>query len=199
MFAGQNSVKSSTPQYDIFLSHNSADKAAVELIGARLRSAGFNPFLDKKWRLIPGELFQPGLAEALDASACVAIFLWQSDSGPWHNQEMQYALNKAVRTRNDYRVIPVVLPSSDPSQIDGFLELRTWVDFRPGLDDAQAFQRLVAGIKGVAPDSAEALLIFERIPAGSRAANLAEADSTRRGVTGHASAGAIRGADVGHG
>jgi TIR domain len=127
------------------------------LLGARLRSAGFNPFLDK-WHLIPGEPFQPGLAEALDASACVAIFLGQSGSGPWHNQEMQYALNRAVRTRNDYRVIPVVLPGSDPSQIDGFLGLRTWVDFRPGLDDELAFRRLVAGIKGVAPDSAEGLL-----------------------------------------
>jgi len=38
--------------FDVFLSHNSADKAAVELIAHRLRKeAGLNPFLDK-WHLI---------------------------------------------------------------------------------------------------------------------------------------------------
>jgi hypothetical protein len=74
MSAKQNCVRSLTAQYDVFLSHNSAGKSAVELIGVRLRNAGFNPFLDK-WHLVPGKSFQPGLAEALDASACVAIFL----------------------------------------------------------------------------------------------------------------------------
>ena len=32
--------------------------------------------------------------------------------------------------------------------ISGFLKQRTWVDFRSGLDNQNAFRRLVAGIKG---------------------------------------------------
>ena len=39
--------------YDVFLSHNSADKAAVEELARRLEDeAGFNPFLDT-WHLVP--------------------------------------------------------------------------------------------------------------------------------------------------
>jgi len=144
-------VTRASPQYDIFLSHNSADKASVEEIGTRLREDGFHPFLDK-WHLVPGKPWQTELAEALDDSASAAVFFGAGGSGAWQTEEMQVALNKAVRTRDDYRVIPVLLPGSDPSQVDGFLELRTWVDFRAGLDDRAAYDRLVAAIKGVAPD-----------------------------------------------
>ena len=108
-------------------------------------------FLDK-WNLVPGGAWQQELADALEQSACAAIFLGPAGQGPWHNEELQVALHRAVRTRNDYRVIPVLLPGAEPSQIDGFLELRTWVDFRPGLDDEVAYRRLVAGIKGEPPD-----------------------------------------------
>ncbi len=41
-------------RYDVFLSHNSADKPAVEEIARRLVAAGLQPFLDK-WHLIPGQ------------------------------------------------------------------------------------------------------------------------------------------------
>src|SRR5262249_34488893 len=63
--------------------------------------------------------------------------------------------NRAIRTRDDYRVIPVLLPGADPAQLGGFLGLRSWVDFRSGLDDEEALRRLIAGIKGVAPDAGD--------------------------------------------
>lgn len=145
-------MSNSTPiAYDVFLSHNSSDKPAVELLGDKLRAAGLRPFLDK-WHLIPGKAWQKELTDALEESACTAIFFGPSGEGAWHNQEMQIALNKAARTRDDYRVIPVLLPESDPSQVDGFLELRTWVDFRPGLNDEVAFKRLLAAVKGEPPE-----------------------------------------------
>ena len=49
-------------QYDVFLSHNSADKPAVERLAQKLRDeAELTPFLDK-WNLISGEPWQ----EAVD-------------------------------------------------------------------------------------------------------------------------------------
>ena len=48
-------------------------------------------------------------------------------------------------------MIPVILPGGDSSLVDNFLELRTWVQFKDGLDDRDAFRRLVAGIKGLSP------------------------------------------------
>jgi len=44
-------------RYDVFLSHNSADKPAVEELARRLVKEGIQPWLDK-WNLIPGEPWQ---------------------------------------------------------------------------------------------------------------------------------------------
>jgi hypothetical protein len=48
-------------------------------------------------------------------------------------------------------VIPVLLPGSDSALVDDFLELRTWVDFRSGMDDELGMHMLIAGIRGRRP------------------------------------------------
>ncbi len=141
-------------QFDIFLSHNGADKPAVEALAQRLLAAGFKPWLDS-WNLIPGDPWQEGLEEALDTCGTCAVFLGPSGVGPWHNEEMRVALDRRAHdpTRS-FRVIPVLLPGANPADsatLPRFLSRMTWVDFRGGLDDAEAFRRLVAGIRGVAP------------------------------------------------
>jgi hypothetical protein len=52
--------------YDVFLSHATADKPAVETLARQLGDAGLKPFLDK-WHLIPGQPWQDGLEKALAA------------------------------------------------------------------------------------------------------------------------------------
>jgi hypothetical protein len=64
-------------KYDVFLSHNSADKPAVSQIALALQNAGLRPFLDI-WHLRRGASFQPGLSMALDESGCCAVFLGPS-------------------------------------------------------------------------------------------------------------------------
>jgi len=150
-------------QYDVFLSHHSADKPAVEVLARRLRKDGIRVFLDK-WHLVPGMAWQRDLEEALAQSTCAAIFFGTAGCGAWHHEEMQLALNRAARSHGDYRVIPVLLPGAEPRQIEGFLELRTWVDFRAGLDDQAAYGRLVAGVQGIAPDAVEEELPDEPRP-----------------------------------
>ena len=137
--------------YQVFLSHSSADKPAVEQLARRLRDeAGLNPFMDA-WHLPAGAPWQPALEKALSESETVAVFFGPSGTGPWQNEELQLALSRAVRHRDDFRVIPVLLPGAHPEQVGGFLGLRMWVDFREGLDSEAAFARLVAGIQGRAP------------------------------------------------
>jgi hypothetical protein len=65
---------------------------------------------------------------------------------------MQVALKRAVREKQEFRLIPVVLPEADADAIPAFLQLRTWVDFRDGINSDIAFKRLVAGIRGQATD-----------------------------------------------
>jgi hypothetical protein len=139
--------------YDVFLSHQSGDKPLVESIAARLVDEQvLRPFLDK-WHLIPGEPLQEALEEALDQSRTCAVFLGSSGLGAWENEEMRAALDERVRNKS-FRVIPVLLPGAEPKDkktLPRFLRRLTWVDFRKGLDDPDAFQCLVAGISGVAP------------------------------------------------
>src|SRR3954451_24372943 len=98
------------PLYDVFLSHSSADKPAVEKLALKLREAGIEPFLDK-WHLIPGDPWQEALEEALDASRTCAVFLGPKGLGAWQNEEMRSALETRVGDRA-FRVIPVLLPGS---------------------------------------------------------------------------------------
>ncbi len=140
-------------RYDVFLSHQSGDKPQVERLAARLEDeAKIKPFLDK-WHLVPGQPWQEELESALDQSATCAVFLGASGLGAWENEEMRSALDDRVRSRN-FRVIPVLLPGANPQlpeTLPRFLRRLTWVDFRAGIEDAEAFQRLVAGIRGTAP------------------------------------------------
>ena len=138
--------------YDVFLSHSSNDETVVEELARRLRGDGLSLFLDK-WDLVPGKPWQEALEKALDDSHTCAVFLGKK-LGPWQKEEMRTALDERVRN-GDFRVIPVLLPGARrPSEknLPRFLRRLTWVDFRGGPGDDDAFHRLVCGIRGTPPD-----------------------------------------------
>lgn len=139
--------------FDVFLAHSSADKAAVEELAYTLVKAGIQPWLDT-WNLIPGEPWQEAMEEALGACQTVAVFLGPSGVGPWENEETRATLEEESARGEVRRVIPVLLPGApDPIErpLPRFLRRLTWVDFRNGLDDADAYHRLLSGIRGEAP------------------------------------------------
>lgn len=131
-------------RFDVFLSHSIADAAEVEKLAHKLRDAGVTLFLDR-WQLVPGEPWQEALEQALSQSAVCAVLIGK-EHGRWQNEEMRSALE-----RKDVRVIPVLLPDSKEEDLPLFLRRRTRIDFRTGLDDGDAFRRLLAGIRGEAP------------------------------------------------
>jgi WD40 repeat protein len=142
-----------SPIYDVFLSHSSADKPAVEEIALKLREAGIEPFLDK-WHLVPGELWQPGLEEGLRNSRACIVFVGSEGIGPLQRQEMLVAIDRGAKDP-DFRVIPVLLPGSrKPTGIPDFLAQRTWVEF-PSVEDENAFRRLLRGIRDEEPQEGE--------------------------------------------
>ena len=132
-----------------------ATNRLVEALAHRLEDeAHLTPWLDK-WHLVPGEPWQEALEQALDASRTCAVFIGPSGLGPWENEEMRSALQTRV-SQTGFRVVPVLLPGATMPErglLPRFLSRLTWVDFRgpDGLHDAEAFHRLVAGIRGVAP------------------------------------------------
>lgn len=142
----------SDKEYDVFLSHHRADKPAVEIIARKLRSEGIKPFLDK-WHLVPGDPWQEALERALNESAACAVFLGSHGLGPWEHEEMRTALNRRTRDPR-FRVIPVILPgmSTPAADLPPFLTCLTWVEFRSGLEDADAFWRLCCGVRSQKPE-----------------------------------------------
>lgn len=137
--------------FDIFLSHNSRDKPAVEEIGRKLRHASLNPWLDKE-QLIPGARWQGQLADGLRASATCGVFIGPAGFGDWAREELDVAQNRAAK-EPDFRLIPILLPGlPEPFDFDSlppFLTARTWVDFRKGQDDPQALAVLIKAIQGL--------------------------------------------------
>jgi hypothetical protein len=135
----------SAHQFDVFLSHNSRDKAQVRELAALLRKRRLRVWLDED-ELVPGEKWQQGLERGLLTSKSVAVCLGQHEMGRWQDPEMQVALNLAVKS--ELRVLPILLPGAErSSEVSAFLELYTWVDLRTGFA-ADGIDRLVWGVTG---------------------------------------------------
>ena len=133
---------------DVFLCHNTADSAQVEDIAKRLEKEQIKFWLDR-FNLIPGERFTEKIEEALDACPSIAIFIGQTGRGPYQNEELQYAIN--VRGQKGTRIIPVLLPGTNPDMITGLLKNFSEVRFRASLEEIEPFRGLVAGIRGIPP------------------------------------------------
>jgi TIR domain len=150
--------------FHVFLSHSSADKPAVEELARRLAKEGVQSWLDI-WHLIPGNPWQPDIEKALAESETCAAFVGPSGFGPWQNEEMRAAIDRRVRdSGRSFRVIPVLLPGAERaerSSLPTFLAATTWVEFRDSLDDADAFHRLVCGIRGVEPGPGPGQAFYE--------------------------------------
>ncbi len=131
-------------RYDVFLSHNSADKdAAVELY-EELEQHGLRPWMAVKDAL-PGRPWLAQLEEILTTIPAVAVLVGASGIGPWEEREMEAAISEFVD--RSASVIPVLLGGAPekpklPLLLKGFV----WVDLRE-----QSLDRLVAGIKAARP------------------------------------------------
>jgi len=141
--------------FDIFLSHNSVDKASVEIIAHKLQTEGLNPWLDR-WCLVPGRPWQQELATILRSCPTIGVFIGQNGLGDWAREELLVAQDRAAKERS-FRLIPILLPGvPDPfdyGKLPPFLAQRTWVDFRRGLDQPQPLLTLINAIKGLPPGS----------------------------------------------
>lgn len=140
--------------YDVFLSHNSEDKPAVEELARKLKTSGLEPWLDK-WNLVPGDPWQEAIERALRECRSCAVFFGPGGVSPWHHEELRSAIARRVESPDQsFRVVPVLLPGAGPvdrQALPTFLARATWVEFRSSLDEPDALHRLECGIRGVAP------------------------------------------------
>ena len=136
-----------------FLSHNSRDKPAVEVIKGLLER-GERPipcWFDKDDLRSTGTWISQ-LEKAIKSCEAAVFFLGPNGLGPVHDEEKALLLQRAMYDKS-FRLVSVLLPGTQQSDVEGFIKAHMWADFRKGLDDAAALQRLRAFILGEAPKS----------------------------------------------
>ena len=134
-------------KFDVFLCHNSEDKAAVIEVARQLQARGIKPWLDE-WELRPGLDWQDALDGQIEQIRTAAVFVGNAGLGPWQQQEVKAFLREFVE--RGCPVIPVLLGNAPQEpELPTFLKGKTWVDFRRQMPEP--FGRLVWGITGIRP------------------------------------------------
>ncbi len=145
----QETITSDSPAkggWDIFLCHNSKDKATVRLLADELENRGLKVWFDER-ELVPGRPWQEELERILQASKSVAVMISNEGMGRWQKREMRACLSEFVN--RGLPVIPVLLPGGpNRSILPLFLKEFTWVDLRAGLTK-NGLDRLVWGVTGM--------------------------------------------------
>lgn len=143
-------AKEAEGKFDVFLSHNSKDKAAVEKIAKQLKAVGLRPWLDK-WNLAGGDTLEDALEQAIKTIHCAALCFGPADVGAWHIMEVRAYV--AAWAKKKARMIPVILPGVEEApELPLFVQQTLWVDMRDWQnDESDAFYRLVCGILARAP------------------------------------------------
>ena len=144
--------------YDVFLSHSSTDKPVVRAVCDWLKAHGVqNPWLDDL-EIEPGDRLPNALGKAIEDSRSAVVFIGPNGEGPWQGEEVDSLLNKAIalsRQKDEFRIIPVLLPNADTSKLRWFLKTRLWVDLSKGVTDSSAeLYRLRQAILGKVEDDA---------------------------------------------
>ncbi len=91
----------------VFISHASADKAAVEALAADLKERGFEPWFDI-WKIHAGEDVVGRINEGLEkADAGIVVFSKNTDDHKWVAAETSYMSHAHIQ--DGFPLIPVIL------------------------------------------------------------------------------------------
>lgn len=127
--------------HDVFLSHNSQDKPHVRAVADWLRRNGVQRVWLDETALEPGDRLTQSLGDAMEHSRSAIIFIGPNGEGGWQGEEIDTLLNKAIkvsRQKDEFRLIPVLLPNANTSNLRWFLQTRLWVDLSKGVTDSQS-------------------------------------------------------------
>jgi formylglycine-generating enzyme required for sulfatase activity len=110
----------------VFLSHSSADKEAVRLLAADLRSAGVDVWLDE-WEITVGDHISERIEEGLQSSKFLAIWLTRAavESG-WVGREWRSQYAREISSQSKI-ILPLL---AEPCEMPPLLADKQFADFR---------------------------------------------------------------------
>lgn len=146
-------AKEAEGKFDVFLSHNSKDKAVVEKIAKQLKAVGLRPWLDK-WNLAGGDTLMDALEQAIKTIPCAALCFGPADVGRWHIMEIRSYVS--AWANKSARMIPVILPGVEKApELPLFVQQTLWVDMRDwDKEESDGFYQIVCAILGRPPGDA---------------------------------------------
>jgi hypothetical protein len=114
--------------FDVFLCHNSEDKAEIRRINSDLKAAGVRTWFDEE-QLRPGQIWQAELERQIDQVRAACVFVGPNRRGPWQELEIRAFLSAFVNRACP--VIPVLLEGATGApDLPIFLREMMWVDLR---------------------------------------------------------------------
>ncbi len=135
----------SQPGYDVFLSHDPADRAVVENVAEHLSEQQFHVWLDA-WELAPGAPHEAEVDDALARSRVFAACIG-SHRAAWAERELALALD-ARTARDDLHLLAVLLPGATEDNLPAALDEAPSIDLTDGAT-AEAMAPLVEAISAV--------------------------------------------------
>jgi len=132
-----------TAGYDVFLSYSVENRnAAIQLV-IILRSAGLAVF--DVGILGEGDEVQLALQKALRQSRAIAILIGSTNSA---NAWQQRELYEQINSQPGLKIVAVLLPGAELSQLSGPLAGLQYVDLRAGFNDRRAIVALINSLQG---------------------------------------------------
>ena len=140
-------------EFNIFLSHHSADQLAAAKLAFKLHELGFDPWVEAA-HFPPEEASTPEWKRVLATCSCCVVMIGHAGMGETDAVEMWLALQqKRELTPPDrrIRIIPILLPEStqlDRTQLPQFLTANPGIEFQGSIDDPQALDQLLKALRG---------------------------------------------------
>jgi TIR domain/Domain of unknown function (DUF4062) len=146
------------PRPEVFLSYSSSDKAEVAELASRLERDGIRVWLDST-HLTPGDDWSLVTQRAFSSAKAVVVFVGRQGIGLRQRDEVLQALERAAAEGDWFRLIPVILPGSNPDLVPPGLAKYLWIDFSDSLENPQAYAHLMRALlrtTGTAPAASHA-------------------------------------------
>jgi hypothetical protein len=133
-------------KYDAMLSYSQTDTDIALILNKKLKQdTNLNIFLDE-WDLGRDPPLQKNQMD-LDKTKFYAVLMGSGTPEIWFKNSLKRALSH-MKHDNEFRVLPVLLEGSPSIETNDFPELRSWVDFKNGIDNLQEYQKLKSGLMG---------------------------------------------------
>ena len=127
--------------YDVFLSHNSRDKARVRKLAEKLHASGLSVWFDE-WRIIPGDDIYLAIERGLEAARVLVLCLSPTALGSeWVQLERSTVLFRDP-TNKGRRFVPLLLHNC---KLPDVLRRYKYVDYRQ--PTPRAFEGLLAACR----------------------------------------------------